>query len=464
MAEIIDKGDRIKVVRDNGKVTIYDKLGTDGNLQLEAQSVNNEFVILQSGVKKEAFSSFKEITNPKTESFNELVDAVDDIIRDVFNQENKVLVKSQADLENSGTVVGDDIFLNKDTIYQFTDTVELSKNIVIADNDLLRGENRIIDGVKFTNGFGFRSASTAIRFSIEKMMMSSPTGELMVFDTTDGRVDVRECNIDTNKEIGTITNLAIFNLRDCFIINTTSRGFVFNGTNNGIINIKDCISDATNSGVAYDFTGDWNIIDVDKLIAFIGGGSTLLKVTPTLTLTKGRVTNCDIIDLGGVITSGFDSTSIDWVFTINLGLKGSRVVGEIFFNDNAVETELTTINTPVKIAGSFTDGILERFENSGNALKYIGKESITIKAKAKTILDLVSGNNLTIAVYVTLNGVIVGKSVGKDTLTSSNDDSIIIADAFIDVVTNDVIEAFVENQSGSQDILATDILLEAASR
>jgi len=461
MAEIIDKGNRIKVVRDENNVNIYDKLDANGNLQLEVQAKDGELLILQGAAIKETFGNFKDVTNPKTDSFDNLVDAVDDIIRTVFNQESKVLVKSEADLPEP---IGDNISLVEKTIYQFSGIVNISKNIIIADNDLIRGENRIEDGVKFTNGFGFRSASTALRFSMEKMIMSSPSGELLFFDTVAGRADVRECNIDTNDRVGTITNLDIFNFRDNFIVNTTTRGLVFNGTNNGIINIKDCISDPTNSGIAYDFTGTWNIIDVDKLIAFVSAGTTLLKVTPTLTLTKGRVTNCDIIDLGGTSTSGFDSTSVDWVFSINLGLKDSRVVGELFFNDNAVETTIDTIDTPVKIAGTFTDGILERFENSGNALKYIGKEDTTLTVEAKAILDLVSGNNVTIAVFITLNGVVVGKTVGKDTLAAANNDTIIIADGFIDVVTGDIIEAFVENQSGTQDVLATDLLLTCGGR
>jgi len=343
MAEIIDKGDRIKVVRDENTITLYDKLDSEGNLQLQVRSVEGIGLEIQHPTGVEIFENFTDVTNPATQSFNELVDAVDDIIRTVFIQENKVLIKTEEDLPEAQ---GDNIFLVEDTIYQFSGTVDVSKNIVIAKDDLIRGENRVTDGVKFTNGFGFRSASTASRFSMEKMMMSSPTGELLIFNTVDGRIDIRECNIDGNDRVGTITNLGIFNYRDNFVINTITRGLVFDGTNNGIANIKDCLSDSSNAGIAYDFTGTWNIIDVDRLIAFVGPGTTLLKSTPTLTLGKGRVTNCDIINTGGTTTSGFDSTSIDWIFRINLGLEDSHTVGELSFNDNATETTIAAIDTP----------------------------------------------------------------------------------------------------------------------
>lgn len=84
MAEIIDKGSALKVVRDDNNVTYYDKLDSGGNKILFAKIQDGDFILSTPGpddtVETFHFAENPEedipVTNPDCESFSDLLDKV----------------------------------------------------------------------------------------------------------------------------------------------------------------------------------------------------------------------------------------------------------------------------------------------------------------------------------------------------------------------------------------------------
>lgn len=74
MAQIVDKGDRIKVVKDDNNISVYDKVVD--SIYLEVRVVNGTFQILRGGTILDNLGSYKNITNPVVNSFDDLVDQI----------------------------------------------------------------------------------------------------------------------------------------------------------------------------------------------------------------------------------------------------------------------------------------------------------------------------------------------------------------------------------------------------
>lgn len=84
MAEIIDKGTALKVIRDENTITYYDKRDAAGNPTLFARVVNGELLLdfPTIGLTVETFhfaenpEEANDITNPDCESFEDLLDKI----------------------------------------------------------------------------------------------------------------------------------------------------------------------------------------------------------------------------------------------------------------------------------------------------------------------------------------------------------------------------------------------------
>ena len=82
MAEIIDTGPALKVIRDANNVNFYSKVDGSGNQILSARIENGGFILTHNGIDVEKFHFAKnpdniiDVTNPSTESFEDLLDAV----------------------------------------------------------------------------------------------------------------------------------------------------------------------------------------------------------------------------------------------------------------------------------------------------------------------------------------------------------------------------------------------------
>jgi hypothetical protein len=118
---------------------------------------------------------------------------------------------------------------------------------------------------------------------------------------------------------------------------------------------------------------------------------------------------------------------------------------------NSTETVISTINTPVILNAVWTNVDASRFTFlSSGRWTYTGLEDICVAISFTSTIDPVGGGSRDVSTYLAINGTVDTNTQGSATLSAGGQ---ITSIGIIDLVTGDFIEAFVENNSGTQNII-----------
>ena len=118
---------------------------------------------------------------------------------------------------------------------------------------------------------------------------------------------------------------------------------------------------------------------------------------------------------------------------------------------NSTETVISTINTPVILNAVWTDVDESRFTFlSSGRWTYTGLEDICVAVSFTSTIDPVGGGSRDVSTYLAINGTVDANTQGSATLSAGGQ---ITSIGIIDLTTGDFIEAFVENNSGTQNII-----------
>ena len=130
--------------------------------------------------------------------------------------------------------------------------------------------------------------------------------------------------------------------------------------------------------------------------------------------------------------------------------------GEMYFNDNATETVIVSPATPVKVAGTYVSGLISEFTHSAGTMTYIGSgDTFKLNVSLSCTLNLASG---TVSVIIYQNGSPISKSKQESFLGSTSPGAQNISCmALVSLATNDTVEIFIQNDSGSENITVTQL-------
>jgi hypothetical protein len=128
---------------------------------------------------------------------------------------------------------------------------------------------------------------------------------------------------------------------------------------------------------------------------------------------------------------------------------------QIYMIDNATATTIAAANTPVKAAGTTTlkSGNVSFDMPQNNRIRYTGTGTIIVGVNLASTIS--SGNaTQTIGGYLYKNGANVGEGFKQEATTSTATTSRANYNAYgyVELVTNDYLELYVENQTGSNNI------------
>jgi len=139
------------------------------------------------------------------------------------------------------------------------------------------------------------------------------------------------------------------------------------------------------------------------------------------------------------------------------GVRNSAAISSYYMNGNATATTIAVVSTPVKAAGTTTSSaITQSFTNStANRATYTGVIQRDFKVSA--VMSVESGNNNVIGLYIAKNGTIVVESEIYITTNAGGRAEAGVCQAIIEAVTDDYIEVFVENSTGTTNITVTDL-------
>jgi hypothetical protein len=189
-------------------------------------------------------------------------------------------------------------------------------------------------------------------------------------------------------------------------------------------NIGNALSDVSNWELAGNLK---DLRDANKL-----EGVTLNAPTPS---------NGDVLK--------YDSGPMEWV-------SYSKSNAAMYFTNNATVTTIAVQDTPVIINATYTPEELVDFTHVSGRLTYTGTATKKFRIEASVSIES-PANNTKMTLYAAENGAISGKS-GKSVIMSSSTEveNVCVLDV-IELATNDYIEIFVENNSGTNDIVVEDL-------
>jgi len=161
---------------------------------------------------------------------------------------------------------------------------------------------------------------------------------------------------------------------------------------------------------------------------------------------------------GGTYLAGKSVTDNEALFVNCVGIPNSREISNYYMNGNETVTTITTQNVEVKVAGATTSNPLtQKFTNTDNRATYVGAISRFFKATATISVE--SGNNRQIGVYLAKNGTIIPSTEVYGTTSGEGRAENIVVQGLFELQSNDYVEVFVNNSTGTNDITVTDLNL-----
>ena len=126
----------------------------------------------------------------------------------------------------------------------------------------------------------------------------------------------------------------------------------------------------------------------------------------------------------------------------------------MYFNGNATITDITAVNTPVNVAGTFISTILNDFTHLAGVLTYTGLEQKTFSINVDATNRIDSGGPDNTSIGIEINGTPFGAKMSE---MSTVDNSIVGCSTMVVLSTNDTINVYVENNTDATDIIVESI-------
>jgi len=144
--------------------------------------------------------------------------------------------------------------------------------------------------------------------------------------------------------------------------------------------------------------------------------------------------------------------------TIEISSTSEASYASVSMAANATATTIASTTVPVKAAGTFVVGDVSSgfTANTTGRITYTGQTSRHI-ANAVVTLDVASGNNRLLSVYIAKNGTVVSTKM-TDTVSAASPRA--IATFFSGVLNqNDYLEIFVQNETTTDSVIAVNAVL-----
>lgn len=362
---------------------------------------------------------------------------------------NYVLVKSVSDLP---TPSGGVITLDASTLYEINGTIVITDRIDL-NNAYLYGGDSFEDKIVKTNAGEIFTGAKGGTIKQLTLVNGDVLGKIFDLDDTvgDQQLVVRDCIVANSTEVGDIEGYftTFFD-----VIN-------FSGNSDGIqfIDIEHCFVNnlaflSNNSGTFVTLTGAFEAIEI------LGGYYHHTSANSSTAFDVSGVTSIsEAAELKSALTVG-DGTVVNGTFSGDWEVEASGVnsegdaysVGDLYISI-ASATTISTVNTPVKLSGTTTSVVLDRFTMpSDNRLTYTGNRTRNFDVKAS--LSVTGGNNQLYSVYVAKNGSVVGSSRQQLKTTVGSDVRPISINTVVSMATNDYVEIWIENNTSDQDVTA----------
>lgn len=383
----------------------------------------------------------------------------------VATPSNLRFIASEADFDNQTATT---ITLTPGIFYQIGADITTSKN-VIGTGSVMEGLN-VATTLTYT-GTGSMFTTNNDVFSIRNIVLDCPNATAFeCFGDNTGNV-LHRINVDdalilncekilnsdgAGAQVFSTVQIANMTGAQAITFTNTAPSVVFSFSNVAIFGM-------TAGSIGYDLGSSVNTeIEINNNI--MAGDSTAVAISGLT--SSGNITTGNLATVSNCNFSGFTSqlsgVSVEdarWVFTSNAGLSDSISDGLIHTESNALETTISSIGVPVKLNAVFLDDDISRFTSDGTGrLTYTGEVPIRLPIDIICTVLAANGGDKQLGLCVALNGSPITTTCVQGTASSSKATALTTIWQH-DFVNGDYIEAFVLNDSSTDNVVAQQCVL-----
>lgn len=375
---------------------------------------------------------------------------------------NTVIVNSLSDFPApSGGV----ITLLANTNYILGADISTSDRFEIGDKCCVTGFNYLAPTLTYT-GSGTMFTGTDTGFLIKNISLDCPNAEVFNITDTVGNVlqfEAAGVIVTSCAKWGTFDNLRAVLMQNSSA-QSAADGITMIGSSSSVLSVRQFALLSSNSAfTGIDFgTSVQSTVEIrDGFFIGPAGATGLSGLTGSGNIATDLVASVSSTTFAGGLTplSGISVDDIRWDFEGNSGVQDTMPDAMLSMIGNATNTVISTINTPVKAAGTFVIERASQFTgNTNGRITYDGERNLVTPIDIVATVDVASGTNQDIAVYVAVNGSVITNS-RKVIRVDSGSPEAISTIWQRQLSQNDYIELFVENRTSTNDILVTNAVI-----
>lgn len=365
-----------------------------------------------------------------------------------------VFVSSVSDLP---TASGGVITLADNITYFFTTTVDLlGSRFVCGVNTTILGASSENCRIKSTGLTGTALITSVYSLPIRNITIEADVALNLDGDGTTTALDWFGVNFTDCATVGTIKDYSNFIMADSAFIN--SGGLTFDGTI-GTVGFSQCLFDVNGTNTAFILPSTLTISRRFRIIYssfVVGTGQTALNVNASATIpTEGYILDTVNFAGGGTYNTGVQYDDNKALFVNCKGINNSDSIANYYMSDNATVTNVITVATPLKIAGTTTaNSINQKFTHTNNRATYTGAINRNFKVTATVSVTSASANDQ-IGFYIAKNGTVITESEMYVTTNASARAESVTIQTITSLITNDYVETWVENDTDASDVTVT---------
>jgi len=357
-----------------------------------------------------------------------------------------------------------------------TITLEASKCYLLLSGFTTAKNFTVENGACFTAGNLFGPVLTysgtgnmfngTASFQITSITVSCPNAQAFSWIAASAGVGIF---LGINISVASCTKFGTFNNLQAVDISGSNSpdaddGMSFIGANILVASIRQVAlisTSVTFKGLDY---GTAVIPNIEALnLIFIGpsGSFGLSGLVDSGNVTVGSLAMISNSSFSGGMTD-LENITVDdvrWQFRDNSPTRDTEANALVFLLNNTTETVISVVNTPVLIAGTFTVQKESIFDgNAAGRVTYKGEKPITAKIFTTMTATTASGGAKDVTFFVTKNGTVVTDSgISNNVKLNIKGNSTMVWQE--DLVKDDFIEIFVENNDDTVNVTVEDMNL-----
>ena len=351
------------------------------------------------------------------------------------------------------------------TVYEFHGVVTSQYGLRFASGTTIKGSS-LGSGAFYYVGTGaaLRSSGITSHVICSYLSVFAPNGSAMLFS---GNINYQLmlffCGFFNCKAIGTISGFDVASIKSCIFSNTSNdfvneSGLVYDGTMNKILLGGNVFQKFNTTSHVIEFSDSLTVslIDIEgnyfkydsSFAAMVDSGCSIT----TAAIFRGNA-------FAGTVQAceGFGPETVIWDFVANTGVKDSQIVGLTHLTASSSTTFVST-GVAVKVAGTTSTEMNERFTGSNNRLTYTGVRDDLVSVDASFTVDA-AGNNKQISVYIAKKGTIRAASRSMVRVASGADNRSGVCLDLLNLQTGDYIEVWAANDTDTTSITVLEMTL-----